>query len=680
MNYIVCKDHFKSHFINLGFKMFCSLEEMELPKEIAFDSETTSLKPFKGEMFCCQIGTGKNNYLIVLYDNNYNFSDIIPFLENKTLIIHNALFDLTWMYKYNYFHWKVRDTLLASQILYNGKIGIRHGFQYVMERELGLSYDKSEQKNIANIKLNTKKAIQYCFNDVDKLLELKNALHYKIYKNGFTSTYNLHCKWIRACAYMQICGVPINEKLWKEKIESDLVEKNIKEKIVSDYIYDNLPQFRDPQLSLFDINTKNIKINLASPLQMIPVFEAFKINVQSSDKEEGKSIAENVISKSDHEFVKIWLDLQSISHDVSTFGKNFLPSIYNGRLYTTYKPILNTARISAGGKNKNEADDINVLNIPANKKSRTPFEAKKGYKYIVADYEGQENVCTADITDDEVMIKSITDGLDLHCAFARLIFDELRDLTDEEIKEKYKEKRQEAKAPRFALAFGGNGYTIHVNLGVSLEEGMRIEKAYKQLHPGITSFGFKKLEEALLLGYITYAKGFKLYLPYYEEFKRDHAKLKSFDDKWWDKYKEGKKEYKALKEAEENEIIYIIKNQSALDLYNANKMFIKNYFSKRSEYLRLCLNAPSQGTAAHQTKAATNKIYEYIWKNKHFWDARIALVVHDEINMEVKEELAQEYKKIIEKTMIEEGNKYLTNPLLFMSTEANIANNWYDAK
>lgn len=84
--------------------------------------------------------------------------------------------------------------------------------------------------------------------------------------------------------------------------------------------------------------------------------------------------------------------------------------------------------------------------------------------------------------------------------------------------------------------------------------------------------------------------------------------------------------------------------------------------------------------AAHQTKAATNAIFEYIWKKKHFWKARISLVPHDEIGMEVKDELAEEYKLVISNAMINEGNKFLKNPKLKMKAETNIANNWYEAK
>lgn len=660
----------QEYFEAIGQYNYCNIASIILPKEIAYDSETEGLKPFNGEIFAIQIGTGKDNYLFDI--ESLGINPVLELIKDKTLVIHNALFDLTWLYKYNFFPWKVRDTLLASQIINNGIPFVRNGFQYVMERELGVEYDKSEQKNISKIKLSTAKAIQYCFNDVDKLLELKKSLHKKIYEGGYVSTYNLHCKWIRALAYMQACGTPLNKVKWQQKIDNDIKEMNEKEAKIKDYITSNLPEYRNNQLSLFSSNTNNVTINLNSPLQMIPIFEKLGINVIDDKAKSGKSISENIINKTKHPFVDLWLDYQGIKHDVTTFGENFFPSIRDNRLYTSYKPLLDTARISAGGKNrdKTEVDDINTLNIPANKKSREPFEANEGFDYIVADYEGQENVCTADMTGDEVMIKSITEGLDLHCAFARMIYPYLKDLSDEEIKKSFKKERQSAKAPRFALAFGGTGFTIHKNEGIPLEEANNIEKLYKELHPGIIEFGKKTLEKALEKEYIEYAKGFKLHLPYFDSFKKLHQKFSKLDRNWWDQYKLGKKE----KDYPQN------KRTNAYNHYMNNYYDLSQYYSKKGEYLRLCLNAPSQGTAAHQTKAATNKIYEYIYKHNHFWKARIALVVHDEINMEVVRELSAEYKQVIEKAMIDEGNKYLTNPRLFMSTEAKIGKNWYEAK
>jgi len=292
----------------------------------------------------------------------------------------------------------------------------------------------------------------------------------------------------------------------------------------------------------------------------------------------------------------------------------------------------------------------------------------------------QENICVADLTGDKVMIDSIINDLCLHCAFARLIFPEIKHLSDDEIKKFHKDKRQFAKAPRFAINFGGSAYTLHTKENIPIKEAIHIEKMYKELHPSIIKFGNDTLEKAVETGYIEYALGFKLYLPYFEEFKKTHIWIKSLNKTWWDKYKIGKLEYKKQKEAIEQGKEYFIKDKISFELYKHNASSISKYFQKKGEYLRLCLNAPSQGTAAHITKAATNAIYEYIMENNHFWKARISLVVHDELNMEVADELASEYQKVIEKCMIEEGNKFLKRGVVSLSTKCNIGNNWYESK
>lgn len=665
----------QDYFKNIGDYNYCTIEEAVLPKVIAYDSETTSLKTFKGEIFAMQIGTGENNYLFDI--ETVDIQLVIDLIRDKVLVIQNAKFDLGWLYKYGYFPWKVRDTFLASKILHNGLVTVRHGFGDLMERELGIQYDKSEQKNIAKIKLSTQKAIQYCFNDVDKLLELDKALNKKIIEGGYLEAYQLHRRHIRALAYMEQCGVPINEALWDSKIVNDKNELKVKEKIVQKYIYDNLPKFREPQLDLFTSNT-DISVKITSPKQMIPVFKELEINVLDGEGKE--STAEDVVSKTKHDFVPIWLDYKSISHDVTTFGENFKPSIHDGRLYTNYKPILNTARISAGGRNNDGTKEINTLNLPANKKTRECVEAKPGFVYIVADYEGQENTCGADIHGDPVMVSSVVNGDDLHCAFARVLYPEIQELSDEDIMKNHKEKRQASKSPRFLFSYGGNAYTLSNNENIPIDKAVEIEKAYKELHNGIYTWGNTVFNEAINTGYIHYWGGFRLHLHNFENFQNKHKWIKTLDRSFWAQYREGKKEYKAEKKALEDKKIYKIKDKDNYDLYRKNSYDISLYFKARAEYYKLCLNGPIQGLAAMQTKAATNKIYEYIWRKKDFWKARISLVPHDEIGMEVLEELAQEYKVVLETSMIEQGNLFLNNPLLKMKTEAKIASNWQDAK
>ncbi len=668
-NYIITKN--KDYFKAIGDYMYCDLTDMILSPTVSLDLETTALKAILGDIFAIQIGTGVDNYLIHCYDSNIMPKEVFDLLKDKTLIGHNITFDLGFFYKHNFYPDKVKDTFIASKILYNGKVEYRHDFGTVFERELGILYDKSEQKNIAKIKLSTTKAIEYCFNDVDKLIELHNFLEAKIIQEGYEETYNLHCEYIKALAYMEQCGVPLSKEKWLQKIELDKQVLKEKEELVSNYITKNLPQFHQQQLDLF-ITEPILGLDLTSPKQMIPVFKALNINVLDDEKKE--SISENVIKKTKHEFVDLWLDYQSAKHDVTTFGENILQKVINGRIYTSYNPILDTARISS------RKGDVNTLNLPANKRTRECIEAKEGYQMIVCDYDGQETRVGADITGDEAMIDSIVNGSDLHCAFARVLYPELEELSDEEIIKEHKDKRTAAKAPRFAFAYGANAYTIHVNEGIPLKEAKIIEDAYKNLHAGIYEWGDKKLQEVLKLGYIESTMGFKLHLPDFERFKELQIKVEQISKREWELYKEGKEEYNKLEKAKEQKIIYEIQKKTEYDYYLKNKSLISRFFKLKAQYYRLTLNNPVQATSAHQTKLAACMLFDFIKENNHLGLAKICIIPHDEFVMEVKDELTELYKEKLGYFMREAGDKFIKNPLIKMNADANSGENWYQAK
>ena len=56
------------------------------------------------------------------------------------------------------------------------------------------------------------------------------------------------------------------------------------------------------------------------------------------------------------------------------------------------------------------------------------------------------------------------------------------------------------------------------------------------------------------------------------------------------------------------------------------------------------------------------------------------MVVHDEIVMEVEDTLTELYKQKLGEIMVTEGNKFIKNPILTIKADANIGDNWYEAK
>ncbi|RPJ28034.1 MAG: hypothetical protein EHM25_10480 [Nitrosopumilales archaeon] len=671
MNYIITKH--PEFFSKIGNYDFCELEDMILPEKIAIDTETTGLRAREEEIFCTQIGTGNNNYIIHMYDDNYSFKDLIPYIEGKILVGHNILFDLGFFYKYDFWPREVRDTMLATKILYNGQlenwVPFKADFGSVMKRELNIIYDKTEQKNIHKVKLSQPTTIEYSFNDVDKLLELERTLNDKIIKGGFEATYKLHCRYVRALAYMEQCGMPISPQSWENKMIDDLENSNTMRTKVEEYIFDYLPEFRTRQLSLFD-DSKEVSVNTASPKQMLSVFKGFDINI--INKEGKPSIKEEVITRTPHQFNDIWLAYQEATHRVTTFGDTIYKRIENNRIYTNFNPMVDTARLST------RKGEINFLNFPSDKITRYCFKANEGNVMIVCDYSGQETVIAADLSGDEAMTKSVLDGSCLHCAFARILFPELESLSDEEITKKHKDKRQAAKSPRFAFQYGGSAFTIHVKEGIPMKRAQEIEDGFKALHAGLYTWGDKVFEQAAKKGYIESVDGWKLALPYYEDFKELKTEVDAISREEWTKYKIGKTDYKKFLEEKEKGVKYDLQYPIQVEFYKSKKKLVSKYAKLRSEYMRLCLNNPVQTRGAHQIKLATAILFDWIVGNDLQWKVLICNSIHDELVVECINAIKHTVKGVVEQSMLDAGNHYLNN--LKIKADANIGESWGEAK
>jgi DNA polymerase I-like protein with 3'-5' exonuclease and polymerase domains len=678
MNYIITKH--PEFFDKIGQYNFCSLEKLStLPDEVAFDSETTGLFAGEEDMFCCQIGDRTNNYIVHMYDDNYTFYDVIPYLEGKTLVMQNGLFDLGFMYKYNFIPEKVYDTMLASRVLYNGQWDNRMSdFKSIMHRELDKWYDKTDQKNIHLVKLSQPSAIQYSFNDVDRLQDAHDVLLRKIEQAGQISTYLLHCRFIKALAYMERCGLPINGDKWLDKMIYDKQMRDNYQKDIGVYIYDNVPQFADTQLDLFADFEKDTTVNLKSPKQMVEVFKALGIKVLNKDGKE--SIKEDIITKTKHEFVDLWLKYQEFQHRVSTFGRGVYDKIKNGRIYSNFNPMVDTARLSS------RRGHINFLNFPSDKVTRDCFEAPEGDKMIVCDWSGQETVISADISGDVAMTKSVVEGADLHCLLAREIFPKLAELSDDEIVEKHSDKRKFAKAPRFAMQYGGNAYTLHVNENIPLKEAEAIYDKFINLHTGLFEWGERQLELAIKKGYIESADGWRLYLPKYKKFKELDKEINDMTKNDWQIYRVGKDERKReymiwdknKTKPQNDHIIFEPINKSAYEYYKKKRKRVSEYFSLRSEYQRLALNNPVQTTGSHQMKLALSYIFEWIIENDLMWTVKMCNAVHDETVIQAPEHLAGQVRDVVGEFMRKAGDHYLRK--LKIKADANIGTSWYEAK
>ncbi len=199
----------------------------------------------------------------------------------------------------------------------------------------------------------------------------------------------------------------------------------------------------------FDPNPRCI-INWSSSKQVIPLFEELGIQVKTFDKKtkkEKKSVEEKLLAPQADKFpiIGLYLEYQGATKVVSTYGENWLKAINSktGRIHVELHSIgTDTARVSSGGG----VYKLNLQNLPHDPTTRACFTAEKGNVWISCDYSGQESAITASVSKDTKMIEILSSGGDLHSEVAKSCWPTLLgNLTDDEVKTKYKSYRQDAK-------------------------------------------------------------------------------------------------------------------------------------------------------------------------------------------------------------------------------------------
>lgn len=167
----------------------------------------------------------------------------------------------------------------------------------------------------------------------------------------------------------------------------------------------------------------------------------------------------------------------------------------------------------------------NLQNLPATgskyaKIIKKMFKAPPGWLFIGLDYASLEDRISALTTKDPNKLKVYTDGYDGHCLRAHAYFGEdMPDIDGSSVESinsidvKYKEYRQDSKAPTFALTYRGTFNTLMNNCGFSREKAKMVEHRYHELYVVSDQWVTAKLKEAEATGYITAAFGLRVRTP-----------------------------------------------------------------------------------------------------------------------------------------------------------------------
>jgi len=455
-------------------------------KYYQFDLETSGNDPHISNILSMQIGNIDKSIQIVIDCTTIDFMFLKSFLEDKSRVMigQNLKFDLQFLYKHNITPINCYDTMIVEQLLYLGYpyflIGasedIIEQYHTFIENYDGYSELKPEEKklllttevpqvadfiyNHSGVSLKAlahrycnatldktirgeinwrgldERVIKYAADDVVYLYDIMQQQLQKCKEQQCVNGAQLECSFVPVIAYLEWCGIKLDEQKWKSKMEQDLETKKIFEKTLNSYIinsvlskpsiisyiklehreeeeiekerklYKNslrvpsldilnkyeayevkltkiLPQHYikiDTQGDLFlGFNTEaQCTINWDSSQQVIPLLNLLGFNTKIIDKkskEEKDSALEKVLSKQkgiNDIFLTIYLNYKEADKVCTTYGQAYLNAI---------NPItgrIHTNFRQLGANSGRMACGSQDINIDLAKLKHLPLSTKKG--------------------------------------------------------------------------------------------------------------------------------------------------------------------------------------------------------------------------------------------------------------------------------------------------------------
>jgi len=641
-----------------------SLKYLNNLKYIGVDTETEGFDPYTKRILSLQLGDFDNQY--VVDTSTVDIQKYKELLEDKfkTLLLQNAKFDLKFLYHHRIVPVNVFDTMLAEAVLFTGIKSAKKSLDYLAKKYCKVELDKSIRGNIHREGLSDR-VIIYGADDVKYLETIMNKQMVKIREYELEKALSLDNLFVKVLAYVEYCGIYLNKDKWLTKMSKNEVRlEKAREQLNNWVISNNLSKYIDNQLDLFSTSRKCL-VNWASQKQVIPLFKDLGIDTWTTDDKTGlpkDSVEAKILApqKDKFEILPIYLEYKQAEKVVSTYGETFIKQInkVSGRIHSNFTQIMDTGRMSCGGKNRSTGEEyINLQNLPSDEETRSCFTAPDGFKLINCDYSGQEAVVFANKTLDKALLDFYDQGLgDMHSYIAKLCFkDQLNNVDLNDVKKKRPDLRQKAKAAGFAIQFGGQGITIARNLAIPDEEGEAVYNAYFEAFTGIKKYFKQCKEEALKLGYVQFndISKRKSFIDFYDDYKRlDKIITRDF----WEKYR------------------YHKSNQTE-EFFNQYKPLVRDYFKKQGIIERKSYNYPVQGSSAEITKLASIYIFNELNKRNLLFRVLFTNIVHDEVLLEAKESLSQEIADITKECMERAGRKFYNRVPL--KADPQVVDWWY---
>lgn len=310
-----------------------SIEMMKGWNKVQYDSETNGRDAHVNHLLCAQFGNKEADAQIVVDCSTVDIRKYKETLETKLVIGHNLKFDLQFLYNYGIVPLKVYDTMIVEQMLYMGYPSgqVSFSLKETAWRRLNISIDKTVRGEIIWRGLD-EKVIEYSAGDVLYLEDIMWSQVADCKAKSCLVAAKVECDFVPSIAYMEWCGIKLDEERWKAKMKDDKVKLEAAVKALNDFV------IRTPSLSRFTYvdlqgdlfsgyNTEpQVKVNWSSSKQVIEVAKALGFDTAVKDKKTGEdkdSVLEKHLSTQkgiNDGFLKLYFDYQEHAKVVSSFG------------------------------------------------------------------------------------------------------------------------------------------------------------------------------------------------------------------------------------------------------------------------------------------------------------------------------------------------------------------------
>ncbi len=367
------------------------------------------------------------------------------------------------------------------------------------------------------------------------------------------------------------------------------------------------------------------KFNLGSPKQLSEIlFNKLGLDRKKSRKTKtGYSTNQAILEKlqGDHPLIDRILEYRTLSKLKSTYV-DALPSLVRKdtqRVHTDFnQTITATGRLSSSNPN--------LQNIPIrtefSRQIRQAFIPENDWLLVAADYSQIELRILAHLSQEPVLVEAYRNSQDVHSVTAKLLF-EKEQITSEE--------RRLGKIINFGVIYGMGAQRFSRESGFSTAIGQEFIDKYRQRYAKVFAYLERVKKEAIARGFVTTILGRRRYFNFVSE---------------------------SLQQLRGSE-------PEAIDLDNLQ------YSYTDAQLLRAAANSPIQGSSADIIKIAMIKLHQILSKYR----GRLLLQVHDELVFEIPPEEWEQLQPQIKATM--ENAVKLSVPLV---VDVRAGKNWMEAK